>query len=71
MLQAGKLRVQVPVKSLNSFNLPNASGRTIALRFTQPLTAISIRRYLEGAREVKAVSARKADSLTDIYDPTL
>jgi hypothetical protein len=42
MLQAGKSRVLVPIKSsIFFFNLPNRSGRTMALEFTQPLTEIS------------------------------
>jgi hypothetical protein len=41
MLQAGRSRVLVPIRTLNVFNLPNPSGRTRALEFTQPLTEMS------------------------------
>jgi hypothetical protein len=41
MLRAGSSRVRVPMRSLNFFNLPNPSSRTMALEFTQPLTETS------------------------------
>jgi hypothetical protein len=43
MLQAGRSRVRLPIWSLNLFNLPNASSRTMVLALTQPLTEMSTR----------------------------
>jgi hypothetical protein len=43
MLQAGRSRIRVPMKSFNFFNLPNSSSRTMALWLTQPITEISTR----------------------------
>jgi hypothetical protein len=43
MLQAGRSRVRVPMTSLDFFNLPNPSSRTVALGWTQPLTEMSAR----------------------------
>jgi hypothetical protein len=43
MLQSGRSRVRFPVKSLNSFNLPNPSSHTMALGSTQPLMETSIK----------------------------
>jgi hypothetical protein len=43
MLRAGRLRVQVPVKWILFFNLPNPSSRTMALGSTQPLTETGTR----------------------------
>jgi hypothetical protein len=40
MLQAGRSRDRVPMRWIFS-NLPNPSGRTVALRSTQPLTEMS------------------------------
>jgi hypothetical protein len=48
MLQAGRLRVRVPMRSLNCFSLPNPSGRTMARGFNQSLTEVSTRRYFGG-----------------------
>jgi hypothetical protein len=36
MLQAGRFRVRVSMRSLNFFNFSNPSNRTVALEFTQP-----------------------------------
>jgi hypothetical protein len=47
MLKAGRSRVRVPIRSLNFFSLPNPSSRATALRFTQPLKEISIRKRKE------------------------
>jgi hypothetical protein len=41
MLQAERSRVQVPMRSLDFFNWPNPSNRTMALGSTQPLTEMS------------------------------
>jgi hypothetical protein len=46
MLKAGRLWVGLAMKSLNVFYLPNPSNRTMALAFTQPLTEMSIRRFV-------------------------
>jgi hypothetical protein len=58
-LQAGRSRVQVPMRSLDIFNLPNPSSQTTALGSTQPLTEMSTRNILGG----KGRPARKADNL--------
>jgi hypothetical protein len=42
MLQTGRSRDQVPIRWIFS-NLPNLSGRTMALGSTQPLTEMSSR----------------------------
>jgi hypothetical protein len=42
MLQAGRSRDRVPMRWIFS-NLPNPSGRTMALGSTQPLTEMSTR----------------------------
>jgi hypothetical protein len=46
MLQAGRSRVQVPLRSLDISNWPNPSSRTMALGSTQPLREMSIRNIL-------------------------
>jgi hypothetical protein len=46
MLQAGRSRAQVPMRSLDFFNWPNPSNCTLALGSTQPLTEISTRNIL-------------------------
>jgi hypothetical protein len=43
MLQPRRSWGQFPIRSLDFFNLPNPSSRTIALGSTQPLTEISTR----------------------------
>jgi hypothetical protein len=60
MLQDGKSRVLAPMWSLDFFNLPNPSGRTMALGSTQPLTEMSTRNLPGG----KGRPASKADNLT-------
>jgi hypothetical protein len=67
MLQAWSLRVPVSMKSFDFFNLSNPSRRTMALGLTQPLTETGTRNFLGG----KGRSARKADNLTIIYEPTV
>jgi hypothetical protein len=62
MLQAGRLRVQVPMKSLHFFNLPNLFSRTMALGSTKPLTEVSTSNILGG----KGRPARKADCLENV-----
>jgi hypothetical protein len=44
MLEAGRSRVQVSMRSLNIFNWPNPSSRTMALGSTQPLTEMSTKK---------------------------
>jgi hypothetical protein len=46
MLQVGRSRVQVPMRSLDFFNWPNPSSRTMALWSSQPLTEMSTRNIL-------------------------
>jgi hypothetical protein len=65
MLQAGKLRVPVPMRSLDSFKLPNPSSCIIVLGSTQHLTEISTRNHPRG----KGRPVRKADHLTAICEP--
>jgi hypothetical protein len=67
MLQAERSRGQVPMRSLNFFNLPNPSSRNMALGFTQPLTETSTRRYFGG----EARQERNADNLTAIFKPSV
>jgi hypothetical protein len=67
MLQVGRSWVRVTMRLLNFFNLPNPSGRSVALGLTQPLTEMSTRNLPGG----KAQSARKTDNLTAICEPTV
>jgi hypothetical protein len=68
MLQAGRSRVRVLMKSLDFlFNLLNPSCRTMALWFTQPLTELSTRNLPGG----KGRKERKADKLTATYEQTV
>jgi hypothetical protein len=46
MLQAGRSRDRIPMRSLDVFQLLNPSSRTMALGSTQPLTEISTRNIL-------------------------
>jgi hypothetical protein len=68
MLQAGRSRVRFLMKSLNVFNLPNPSSRTMAHGSTQPLTEMNTTN-LPGGKGGGA--ARKADNLTAICVPTV
>jgi hypothetical protein len=65
MIQAGRSWVRDPMRSLNFFDLPNHSSRTMALRFTQPLKEMSIRN-LPGA---KGRQACKSHNLTATCEP--
>jgi hypothetical protein len=56
MLQAGMSRVRFLMRSLNFFNWPNPSSRTMALESTQSITEMSTRNLPGG----KGRSARKA-----------
>jgi hypothetical protein len=47
------------------FQFPNPSSRTMALGSTRPLIEMSTRNILVG----KGRPARKADNLTDIFEP--
>jgi hypothetical protein len=67
MLQAGRLQVQVPMRSLNFFNLPNPSSRNMALGSTQSVTEMSTRNLPGG----KGWPAHKGDKLTALYKPTV
>jgi hypothetical protein len=64
MLQAGRSRVSIPMRSLNFFNLPDLSSRTMALGSTQPQTEMSTRNFPGGKRW----PAHKADNLTAICE---
>jgi hypothetical protein len=52
MLQTGRSRDRVPTRWIFS-NLPNPSGRTMALRSTQPLTEMSTRNFKKETWGVK------------------
>jgi hypothetical protein len=65
MPQAGRKRVQVPMRSLDFFNWPNPSSRTMSLWSTKPLTEMSTRNILGG----RGRPARRADNLTAICEP--
>jgi hypothetical protein len=65
MLQAGRSRVRFPMRSLDFFNLPNPSNRTVFKGLTQPLTEMSTRNLLGG----KGRPALKADNLTAVCEP--
>jgi hypothetical protein len=64
MLQSGRSRFRVPMRSLDFFNLPNPFRRTMDLGSTQSLTEMSTRN-LPGC---KGWPAHKAD-LTAICEP--
>jgi hypothetical protein len=68
MLQAGRSRDRVPMKWIFS-NLPNPSGRTMALGSTQPLTEMSTRNLKKKKRKKpggKVRPALRADNLAAI-----
>jgi hypothetical protein len=65
MLQAGRSRVQIAMKSLNFLNLPIPYSRIMALGSTQPLTEMSAR----DRPGVKGRQARKPGNLTAICEP--
>jgi hypothetical protein len=65
MLQAGRPRVRFPMRSLDIFNLPNPSSRTMTLGSTQPPTEMNTMNILRGKGRPK----RKADNLTAICEP--
>jgi hypothetical protein len=48
MLQAGRPRDRISMRSLDFFNVPNPSSRTMTLGLTQPLTEMSTRNSLGG-----------------------
>jgi hypothetical protein len=62
MLQASRSRVQFPMSSLNCFQFPYSSSRTMAPLLTQPLTEISTS---------KALPARKTDNTIAICEPIM
>jgi hypothetical protein len=65
MREAGRLRFRFLIRSLDFFNWPNPSSRTMALGSTQPLTEMSTGNLPGG----KGRQARKADNLTAICKP--
>jgi hypothetical protein len=68
MLQAGRSRDRVPMRWIFS-NLPNPSGRTMALGSTQPLTEMSTRDLKKKKKKKpgsKVRRARRADNLAAI-----
>jgi hypothetical protein len=66
MIQAGRSPVRVP-DEVHSFNLPNASSRTMALGWTQTVTEMSIRNFPGGKKQ----PAPKTDSLAAICEPNV
>jgi hypothetical protein len=64
MLLAGRWWIRFPMMSLNFFNLPSPSSRTMTLGSTQPVTEMSTRNLPWGN-----VRARKADILTASGEP--
>jgi hypothetical protein len=57
----------IPDEFIGFFNWPNTSSRTMTLESTHPLTEMSTRNLHGG----KGRSARKADNLTAICEPTV
>jgi hypothetical protein len=62
MLQAETSRFQFPMRSLDFFNWPNPSSRTMALGSTQPLTEMSTRNLpggggVKGGRRVRLTTS--------------
>jgi hypothetical protein len=66
VLQAGGSPVRDP-DEVDFFDLPNPSGRTLALGSTQPLTEISIRNLHGGKKR----PARRANNLAAICGPNI
>jgi hypothetical protein len=67
MLQAGRLLVRFPMRSLVFYKLFNPSSRIIALGFTQRITEKSTRNLPGG----KGRPARKPDNLTAVCEPII
>jgi hypothetical protein len=65
MLQAGRSRDRVPMRWIFS-NLPNPSGRTMALGSTQPLTEMGTGNLKKNKPGGKVRWARRADNLAAI-----
>jgi hypothetical protein len=59
--------VRVPMRSLDFFDRPNPSSRTMAVGWTQALTEMSASNLPGG----KWRSSRKADNLTAICEPVV
>jgi hypothetical protein len=69
MLQAGRSRVRIPMRSLVfHYDLPNPSCHTVSRSLTLPLTEMNTRN-LPGGGGGKARSALKADNLNTICEP--
>jgi hypothetical protein len=69
MLQTGRSGVQVRMKLLNVLNLPNSSGRTMALGLTQLLTEMS-----NGSRKIMLLGVQSGrcvglDNITAMWEP--
>jgi hypothetical protein len=67
MPQAGRSPVRGPMRRINSFNLPNPSGRTMALGLIQ-MNARTRKIMFLGSRERPV---RRDDSLTAICEPII
>jgi hypothetical protein len=68
MTQRGRLRIRFLMKSLDFFNLPNASSRAMALGSTQPLTEMSTRNLAggKGGRNLRLTTLQPSASLLSI-----
>jgi hypothetical protein len=66
MLQAGRLQVEVPVRSLNLFSLPNPSSHNLSLEFTHPLTEMSAGIIL-GSRTRPALNGDNLSVICELF----
>jgi hypothetical protein len=55
MLQAGRSRARFPLRSLDFFNWPNPSSRSMTLRSPQPLTEMNTGNLPEGVKDGRQV----------------
>jgi hypothetical protein len=62
-----KVAGSISSEVIGFFNSPNSSSRTMALGSTQPLREMSTRNFPGGKKR----PARKADSFSAIYEPTV
>jgi hypothetical protein len=66
-LQAGRSWVRIPMRSLDFFNWPNPSSRTMALGSTQPLTEMSTRNLPGGKRVAGTCGWHPQDHLWAVW----
>jgi hypothetical protein len=65
MIQAGRSRVRIPKRSLDFFNLPNPSGRTMLLGLTQPVKDKNTRNIPRSEGRL----VQKSDKLNAVCEP--